>query len=563
VYSVTQASLTNTGYGFTNNGTQTPDIAIGKLTAPIAPERGLPRYGVLDLNATSTTNSTYNGQSLLVYGRGPDGTKSPRIGTASINFTSTSGSDIAIRSNASSVVLQSGDSGSPDFIPWTNPGGQAELTIIGNNAATDFATVNVYNMLGNAGVMGAVNALTISDGYALRVVGNPSNTWSGSSSASIGNRVAWGLSPPAAAPSDKYVLFSGSAAGNSGTVTVDSNANLRGLYFKSTGTAGDGFTFSGTSTLTIGRGGITNYDADRQTINAPIALGDHQYWDVGAGGVTAGAISTGGKLLEIAGSGTARITGAVSGTGGLALSGSRLELTGSSTYTGATWVHAGTLVVNGQAAASSGVTIAAAATLGGSGVVAAIGGAGTVAPGNSPGILTAPSVSGSGGLDFAFEFTGTGSPAYGSGTASINDVLRLTGTAPFAQSLTAANAIDVYFNVPSLTANTVFRGGFFTDRDAAFLASIQNASFRYYAFDPSGTTAYVGVNYSLYSGPLTFEVATVAETAGFSSGGEPGYVTQFSVVPEPQSLVLAVTAGGLFAFRALRRRRAACPTARS
>jgi hypothetical protein len=36
-----------------------------------------------------------------------------------------------------------------------------------------------------------------------------------------------------------------------------------------------------------------------------------------------------------------------------------------------------------------------------------------------------------------------------------------------------------------------------------------------------------------------------------------------AIVPEPQSLVLALTAGGLFAFRVLRRRRAACPTARS
>lgn len=36
-----------------------------------------------------------------------------------------------------------------------------------------------------------------------------------------------------------------------------------------------------------------------------------------------------------------------------------------------------------------------------------------------------------------------------------------------------------------------------------------------------------------------------------------------AIVPEPQSLVLALTAGGLFAFRALRRRRAAGPTPRS
>jgi autotransporter-associated beta strand protein len=574
VVSQARQTVTNLGYGFvvTNVGVTAPDLALGTLTAAIAAPTAVARYGVLDLypSSTSTDYAVYNNLAVLAYGRGSTTNGSPRaaattvVQAAAFNSDPTQTGMLTLRTGAGSVQLVEGDSGSPLLSGWTNPDGGQELAVLGLNTGIS-GSYNLMSFLAVPGAMANANASMTAAGYSLRVVGNPSATWQGGSGGptqqnDLARNGNWSGN---SLPTDLYVLFNGTSTAVRG-IDVNAATNLRGLAFKSTGTAGDGFTFSGTSTVTIGRGGITNYDADRQTINAPIALGDHQYWDVGAGGVTAGAISTGGKLLEIAGSGTARITGAVSGTGGLALSGSRLELTGSSTYTGATWVHAGTLVVNGQAAASSGVTIAAAATLGGSGVVAAIGGAGTVAPGNSPGILTAPSVSGSGGLDFAFEFTGTGSPAYGSGTASINDVLRLTGTAPFAQSLTAANAIDVYFNVPSLTANTVFRGGFFTDRDAAFLASVQNASFRYYAFDPSGTTAYEGVNYSLYSGPLTFEVATVAETAGFSSGAEPGYVTQFTVVPEPQSIVLAVTAGGLFACRALRRRRrAAGPNPRS
>jgi len=547
VYSVAQSSLTNTGYGFTNGGTQAPDIAIGRITAPIATTRGLPRYGVLDLNATSTTNSSYNGQPLLVYGRGPDGTQSPRIGTASVGFTATSGSNIYIQSNTSGVVLQVGDSGSPDFIPWTNPNGQAELTIIGNNAATDFSTVNVYNMLGNSGVLGAIDALTTADGYTLRVVGTPSNTWSGSSSTSIGTRAAWGISPPAAVPSDKYVLFSGTAAGGGRGVTVDSNANLRGLFFKSTGSGTLGFTFTGPNTLTIGRGGVTNYDTSRQTISAAIALGGHQYWDVGAGGVTAATISTGtGFVLETAGSGTARVTGDVSGSGGLAVSGGRLELTGSSSYTGRTWAHAGTLLVNGTIAASSGVSLAAGGTLAGSGHVPAIGGSGVVSPGSGIGILTAPSVSGTGGLGFDFTFTGTGSPLWSSGTASGNDVLRLTSsTAPFAAALSATNSIDVFLNVASLAPADVFRGGFFTDLDASFLASVQSATWNYYLATAGGGTVHDGVAYAAYTGPYSFSLATVPETATFASGSEPGYVVQMIVVPEPAVPVVAVAAAGL------------------
>jgi autotransporter-associated beta strand protein len=563
VSSATEASVTNTGYGFTNSGAQPPDISIGELTAPIPSSSGLPRYGVLDINASSTTNSSYNGQPLLVYGRGPSGTQSTRIGAATINGTTLSGSDsyiTTITTTASGVLLQVGDSGSPDFIPWTNPNGAKELTIIGNNAATASGTFNVMNAIGNSAVMAAINALTTPDGYALKVVGNPSNTWVGSSSTLIGNRGAWGLSPPAPLPNDKYVLFDGATAGGGRAVTVDTAANERGMYFKSTGSGTSGFTFSGASTLTVGRGGITNYDTSRQTISSPIALGSHQYWDAGAGGITANAIATGtaGYLLEIAGSGTARITGDVSGSGGLAASGHRLELSGSSSYTGRTWVHTGTLVVGGTIGSSSGVSLAAGGVLAGTGRVPAIAGAGAVDPGNSPGILTGPSVDPSAGLDFNFEFTQTGSPTWGTGTASGNDVLRLTsGSTPFATALAAANGVNVFLDVATLSLNDVFRGGFFTDLDAAFLGSVQNASWNYYLATPGGATTYNGVAYSLYGGPYSVALATVAETAAFSGGSEAGYVTQFTVVPEPMmgaTLALAVAA-----FAACWRRRGGWP----
>ncbi len=365
----TQASVTDTGYGFTNGGTQPADIAIGELTASLPAAYGLPRYGVFDANTSSTTNSSYVGQPLMVYGRGPDGTQSPRMGPATVGGAyawNVSGSSSYIGSTVATGTLQVGDSGSPTFIRWTNPNGAAEITIIGNNAATDFTSVNIYNFLGAAAVINAVNAITTPDGYALKIVGTPTNTWVGSSSTSIGNRGAWGLSPPSPVPSDKYVLFSGTSAGNGRAVTVDTNANLRGLYFKSTGSGTLGFTFSGTSTLTIGRGGITNYDTSRQTISSTIALGSSQYWNVGPGGVTAAAINTGtaGYLLEIDGSGTARFTGTISGSGGIALTGQRLELTGANSFTGGTWVHGGTLSMgHASALAASRVSVATGGTL--------------------------------------------------------------------------------------------------------------------------------------------------------------------------------------------------------
>ena len=553
VFSAAQSSVAETGYGFIISGS-IGDISIGRLTAPVSPWLGMPRYGVLDLNATSSVNSTYTGQPLLVYGRGPDGTQSPRIGTATINGTNLTGGDSFITTNAASVILQSGDSGSPDFIPWTNPNGAAELTIVGLNTATDFATVNVLSFFANAPAMAAVNAIVTPDGFALRVVGNPSGTWSGDASTSIGATAAWG----GAVPADTYALFDGTTAGNGRSVGVDTAADLRGVYFKATGTGTDGLTFSGSGTLTIGRGGVTNYDASRQTISATIALGDHQYWDVGPGGVTAGSIVTNGKVLEIAGSGTARITGVVSGPGGLALSGQRLELPGSSGYTGRTWVHDGTLVVDGTIAASSGVSVDAGAAVAGSGLVAALSGAGSVDPGNGPGILTTPGVDPTGGLDFNFEFTKTGAPNWATGTSSGNDLLRLTsGASPLTASLATANVVSVFLDMASIAPWDIFEGGFFTDRDLAFLTTVQSATWRYYLIDAGGTTSYGGHAYNLYAGPLTFALATTAVTATFAGGDESGYVTQFTAVPEPAGLMLAaaVAAG---AWAAVRRGRRGC-----
>jgi hypothetical protein len=555
----TPQSVTNTAFGFPISGT-TPDIALGKLSAPITGFPAMARYAVLDLNNSSGSDSlaNYVGQSLLVYGRGASTNDSPRIASSSITSATTTAygaNNGYMTSPTTTYTLVGGDSGSPAFIPWTNPNGGSELTIIGNNAAVDPGNNNIQNFIGRAAIMNEFNSIMNPDGFALRIEGNVSNTWVGTSSQDITNKGAWGIGPgPQQAPSDRYVFFDAATAGGGRSVVVDGASNQRGMYFKSAAAA-DGFTFSGASTLTIGRGGITNYDNSRQTISAPIALGASQYWDVGPGGVTAGAINTAGFLLEFAGSGTGIISGAVSGTGGVALSGTRLEMTGTSSYTGGTWVHSGSLVVNGSIATSSGVTVNAGGRLAGSGVVAAIAGSGSVDPGNSPGILTAPSVNPSGGLDFNFEFTQLGSPTWGNATASGNDVLRLTSsTAPFTAALTAGNAINVYLDVGTLGVGNTFRGGFFTDRDVDFLGSISAATFSYFVADAGGGVSYGGTSYTPYVGPFTFDWSTVVETATFSGGSETGYVTQFVVVPEPGTwLLVAVAVAGGVAVRARRR----------
>jgi autotransporter-associated beta strand protein len=237
---------------------------------------------------------------------------------------------------------------------------------------------------------------------------------------------------------------------------------------------------------------------------------------------------------------------AISGSGGMIKTGAgTLTLSAANAYSGATTVTAGTLLVNGSLANTSAVTVAAGGVLGGSGSLAAtLAGAGLVSPGNSPGILTAPQVDPSAGTGYAFEFTGTGSPAYGSPTASINDVLRLTDTAtPFTTSLTGTNVIDVYFDVTTLGNGDTFRGGFYTDLGADFLASIADATYAYWVRG-SGTgndRSFNGQGYfslANFDPGLSVTLSTVAEAANFGDGTINGQVSQFVIVPEPGTMLL-------------------------
>lgn len=553
------ASVTNLGYGviIPNYGNTNFDLALGRLSNQITQPDNMFRMGVLDLYATSTSSNVvvYNNLPVLVYGRGSASNSSPRVGEAVVALsTNLNGNpqQTTILVNKSSVQLEVGDSGSPLMHGWTNANGGKELAVIGLNSAVN-ADWNFMSLLAVPGAMANANASMTQDGFALRVVGNSSSSWLGGSGSST-QRIQLnrgGNWSGGTVPNDLYVRFQGDQT-SFRDITVNSATSLRGLYFTSTGSQTNGFTFSGASALTVGRGGMVNYDIARQTFVANLLLGDHQYWDGGVGGITISNLNSNGKLLEVTGAGTNRLTGNMSGSGGLAVSGGKMEVTGTNSYTGRTWVHGGQLSVNGRIDTSAGVSVGTYGSLAGSGRVAAISGSGSIDPGNSPGILTAPSVDPTGGLDFNFEFTGL-NPVYSDALNSVNDLLRLTAATPFTASLGSINAVNIYFSFASLNPGSLYTGGFFTDQVGDFLATIDQAAFNYYVLATgTGTVTYNGINYVAYTG-YDIEITTVEQTANFAGGTVNGRVTQFEVVPEPSIYALLAFGAGLFAL-VMRRR---------
>jgi len=193
-------------------------------------------------------------------------------------------------------------------------------------------------------------------------------------------------------------------AAASGAVAVSGSTVITGIYVQNNAALEltGGFNFTSGERIMITGSGVSNGGALRSVSGANSWNG---LVDIGIGGarinnddagnaftLTAGIATVAGGSVTFGGVGNTNVsTAGIYGAGGLVKDGDgTLTLSAANTYTGATTVSDGKLVVNGNISTSVLTTVKTGATLGGTGIVGdlTIDAGGFFSPGNSPGITT-------------------------------------------------------------------------------------------------------------------------------------------------------------------------------
>jgi autotransporter-associated beta strand protein len=255
---------------------------------------------------------------------------------------------------------------------------------------------------------------------------------------------------------------------------------------------------------------------------------------IGVGGTTGvlgvSALTNNGTLIFNR-SDASTYSGIISGTGAVTKQGGgTLNFTGTSSYTGATHVDGGLLLVNGQLG-NTAVAVNASGLLGGSGTIlgdVTVGSSGTLAPGNSPGVLTVGSLSLSAGSHTLMEITGTSTSLYdqivgtGSGGLTYGGSLNLVMSGSYADQTTFH--LFRNFSSPSI------------------------GDFAAVGLDATGE--YAGLTFTGTDGAWTSTWTTNHQRLVFSTN-----TGNLVVVPEPSTYAMALAGLACGGWQMLRRRR--------
>jgi outer membrane autotransporter protein len=295
------------------------------------------------------------------------------------------------------IGRQAGSSGT---VTVTGPGSQWTNTtaLYVGNAGTGSLTIEDGGRVSNSiGVIGAVSGTS-----GTAVVRGAGSQWSNSGDLSIGQSGAGSLTITDGGAVSAATTRLGALASSQGLLTLTGSDGARGLL-----TTGQIVKGAGSATLTLDGGML------RATVDQPHFLSNFAPGDV--------VLNAGGAIIDSS-TYSIGIAAALSGGGGLIKTGvGRLELTGTSMFSGPSSVLAGQLAINGSIA-NSAVTVSNGAVLSGSGTIggmSALSGA-TIAPGNSIGTLSVNgNVGFAAGSTYAVEINGAGQ----------SDRIAATGTA--------------------------------------------------------------------------------------------------------------------------------------
>ena len=368
--------------------------------------------GILTLTGANTYSgdTTVKAGTLAVSGTGRIG----GVTLANLRVGRTSGD------NGTLVIEAGGQVGSDwAFIGGSFPDSTGVATVTGTGST--WTTSNtLYAGFGGRGTLTISNGGKVSNdegeiGFFTDSIGSVTVTGSGSEWENTGELIVANFGNATLTIAD-----GGRVSSNIGYI---SRANLVTGTVTVTGT---GSTWANTGNIYLGNGGLTT----TSTLN----IGNY---DLSAPD-TAGTV-TALRLTASSGSGTVNFNQTDATTFATPIEGNiavnqrgtgTTTLSGTHTYTGATTISGGTLAVNGSLT-NSAVTVASGGTLGGSGSIAGavtVNSGGTLAPGNSPGLLSVGSLTLDAGSTTTMEIDGTA-------RGTQYDAIDVTGTATLGGTL--------------------------------------------------------------------------------------------------------------------------------